>query len=911
MSQVCSKCSHANPPEAVYCYFDGVILGGHSANGGPIRAGSQPFPSQFVFPSGQTCRNFDQLAVACQQNWSAAADLLKQGFLASFLGGIGRADLALAAQEAARFPDRDRGLDQLLEKLPSQVLDKPKLRAEPTDVNLGVLQLGSNRQLDLHLANHGTRLLYGSVVSDCKWLTLGEPPGNPQRLFQFQGEAVVPVQIRGQHLRAGNKPLEGHLIIESNGGAATITVRAEVPPKPFPTGVLAGATKPREIAEKAHAAPKEAALLFESGAVARWFADNGWTYPVQGPSASGVGAVQQFFEALGLVKAPKVEINQQALTLRGNVGESVQATLELKAQERRPVFAHAICDQPWLDVGRTVLNGRNAVVQVVVPRVPDRPGETLRARVTVTANGNQRFVVPVSLEIDGRALPNGTPKVVTAVPVGGAPIVYGGWGQMQAAPIIPIVHGESPSPNIPVAAPAEPGKGGGNVPVAAPYVPIPVGPAEPAAPQMAPPIVRLAVHALPPILLGFLLMLVLLRDVVFGPAIGDDNIPIDTANPRIAVYFDEKGNDERGRPLTGSMRFGIMEARGAQPRQLTFDKYGRTNTTVVRIGGQELPFGGPTGQWLTMSKASGNFGGKSSVWVYSDRNQPPTKIQVSQLIEVIPGEPVEYSKDRTKLKRFLDTVRVRYVLENQGAQDTSVGLRILLDTLIGDNDGVPFTVPGRRGLVDKMAEFASAKEVPDFVQVLENADLKNPGVVGFVNFKLGGEVESPSRVLLTQWPGRRGIPLERWEIPLYPFDGAPEPDSAIVIYWNEQPLKPSAKRQVGFTYGLGSLSISNGRLGVSVGGSFTPGGSLTVVALVNNPIPGETLTLKLPLDLKLASGSKATQDVPPVPEGAAAQQAPVTWHIQAEREGTFTVEVQSSANIAQKKSITIKTKTLW
>src|SRR5580704_17082088 len=162
MAQVCSKCSHTNPPDAVYCYFDGVILGGHSANGGPVRAGSQPFPSQFVFPTGQTCRNFDQLAIACQQNWPSAVDLLKQGFLASFLGGIGRADLALAAQEAAKFPDQDRGLDQLLAKLPSQALEKPKLKAEPTDVSLGVMAMGTNHTFELHLANQGMRLLYGS-----------------------------------------------------------------------------------------------------------------------------------------------------------------------------------------------------------------------------------------------------------------------------------------------------------------------------------------------------------------------------------------------------------------------------------------------------------------------------------------------------------------------------------------------------------------------------------------------------------------------------------------------------------------------------------------------------------------------------------------------------------------------------
>ena len=125
MSQVCSKCSHPNPPEAIYCFFDGVVLGGRSANGRAVQPGSQPFPSEFVFPSGLACRNFDQLATACQQNWAAAVDLLKKGYLASFLGGIGRSDLAMAAKEASRFPDAERGLDRFLAKLPTQVLDAP------------------------------------------------------------------------------------------------------------------------------------------------------------------------------------------------------------------------------------------------------------------------------------------------------------------------------------------------------------------------------------------------------------------------------------------------------------------------------------------------------------------------------------------------------------------------------------------------------------------------------------------------------------------------------------------------------------------------------------------------------------------------------------------------------------------
>src|SRR5437763_843055 len=119
MSLVCAQCSRVNPPEAAYCYHDGAALPGRA--GGPINPGSAPFGNPLVFPNGTACRNFDQLAMTCQQNWSAALDLLKQGFLASFFGGLGRVDLAIAAQEAAKFPDLDRGLDQLLAKIPSQV----------------------------------------------------------------------------------------------------------------------------------------------------------------------------------------------------------------------------------------------------------------------------------------------------------------------------------------------------------------------------------------------------------------------------------------------------------------------------------------------------------------------------------------------------------------------------------------------------------------------------------------------------------------------------------------------------------------------------------------------------------------------------------------------------------------------
>ena len=504
MPQVCSTCSRVNPPEASYCYFDGSILAGHQRRG-PVNPGAQLFPHAFHFPDGQACRNFDELATACQHKWSIAVDLLKQGFFAGFLGGLGRSDLALAAQEAARFPDADRGLDQLLSKLPTQVLQAPQLKVEPTTINLGVVPMGEDRTFEVHLTNLGMRLLYGSISSDSKWLALGDAP---QKLFQFGAENLVTVHVRGQHLRAGTKALEGSLLVESNGGSATVTVLVEVPIVPFSEGVLSGALTPRQIAEKAKPAPLEAAPLFENGAVARWFAHNGWTYPVQGPPSSGMSAVQQFFEALGLTKPPKVEVTTPALVLEGEIGQALETSIELKSSERKPVFAHATADQPWLDVSRVKLNGRFATIRVIIVGVPNRPGEVLQATITVTGNGNQRFYVPLTLSVRGSPWANLAPMdAIVAVP-GMAEVA------LNAEPVV-------------VPAIAIPSSGGTleAMPVTPPPLPVDIARSTPPPPSRAMPIVaqavpitrgadRLWLHLIPLAALFLGLILVLLRDIL-------------------------------------------------------------------------------------------------------------------------------------------------------------------------------------------------------------------------------------------------------------------------------------------------------------------------------------------------------------------------------------------------------------
>ena len=861
MPQTCSKCSRVNPEEASYCYYDGSVLGGNGhpgVYGGPVNTGTQPFPNQFVFPTGQACRNFDQLALACQENWSAAADLLRQGYLETFLGGLGRADLALAAREAARFPDPARGLDQLLSKLPSGVLDPPKLDVAPREVNLGLLKVGEDRQLELHLANQGMRLLYGSVAcDDCVWLAVGEGPGAPQKLFQFDAELVIPIHVRGRELRAGNKPLEGRLVIESNGGNATVTVRAEVPVAAYPDGILAGARSPRQVAEKAKASPKEAAVLFERGAVAEWYQRNGWKYPVQGPSASGLGAVQQFFEALGLTPPPKVEISERAVTLGGNVGDSLRHTLEVKTREKRPVYAHGSSDQPWLEVGRPRLNGRTATIPLAVPSVPDREGETLHAKVVVRANGNQRFVVPVTLEVGGS------------------------------------FRFDSPAP---VAASVE-----------APAALTPGGSGRRSRPEGAPPAgaSRLAgflsgtswVHALPAALLAAALLGVVvydLRNPVAEKATGGGSaatVDLLDTDPRLAVEF-RKGNQ----------RFGISMTREKDPKnpekrkRLTYEADGQTNNTCLRIDGLEYLFGQPPGSWardkkhgllkevgLDLNEVRLQQGrGWVAVMDY------PERVRVTQTVMIV-------ANARSQL---LDTCLVHYQVENTSTAAHKVGIRVLLDTFIGANDGVPFTIPGQPGLLDTWKKFGQ-KEIPDYIQALEYPDLKKPGTIAHMGLKLpwlrlredDPEPEPIESLLVCRWPGNSEV---KWDWKPQAMNEPPteKKDSCVTLYWHEDEMPPGSKRVLAFTYGLGRISSTesqNSDLSITSGGDMRPNGVFTVTAYVKNPTQGQKVKLELPSGLALEQGQEAEQAVDKV----GGDYTQVSWRVRAAGEGEYRLTVTS------------------
>jgi hypothetical protein len=287
-----------------------------------------------------------------------------------------------------------------------------------------------------------------------------------------------------------------------------------------------------------------------------------------------------------------------------------------------------------------------------------------------------------------------------------------------------------------------------------------------------------------------------------------------------------------------------------------------------------------------------------SVWVYDSQ-----RVEITQRVDLVAGEQ---SGD-------LDTCLVRYRIENKDDEPHRIGLRFLLDTFIGANDGVPFLIPGASQLCDTDLVLRGG-EIPQYLQACEREDLASPGTVARLLLRAGGGLEPPDRVTLGAWPNLR-LPDARckqektlWDVPVLPIKSLPEPDSAVTMYWDERLVPAGAKRDVGFAYGLGSLAGSEGggHLAVSVGGSFTPGGDLTVTAYVKNPSPGQSVTLELPKGFALID-SRANQPVPPLSRETTSQNSPVAWRVRsADRSGEYDLAVRSSTGASQSTRVSIR-----
>ncbi|HWY86395.1 MAG TPA: hypothetical protein VNX28_06710 [Gemmataceae bacterium] len=286
---------------------------------------------------------------------------------------------------------------------------------------------------------------------------------------------------------------------------------------------------------------------------------------------------------------------------------------------------------------------------------------------------------------------------------------------------------------------------------------------------------------------------------------------------------------------------------------------------------------------LPKTPAGKNRVGYMTVYVRGD-------LRLTLTVEVTPTKPPGPGQ-----KRQLDAVLIRYVMENKGTQNHKIGLRVYMDAYIVDNDGALFAAPT---VPNKVLDGVELKEktLPDYFQILQRPDLKNPGYVAHATLNMGSALERPNRVVFT----RHGLGLNTWEMMPAMAGG----DSAMGIFWDPKDIKAGGKRELAYAYGKGiAVPLENeGRFNLVLGGSFEPGKLFTIAAYVQDPALGQSLTLELPPGMERVEG-KEIQPVAPAAEER--PQSMVLWKARVLRTGRFPLRVRSSTGLTQTKLISI------
>ncbi len=328
---------------------------------------------------------------------------------------------------------------------------------------------------------------------------------------------------------------------------------------------------------------------------------------------------------------------------------------------------------------------------MTVPSVPHRPGETLTAKLVVQSNGNQRFVVPVSLQIRHNLVFDAPPP----------------------APITVASPNPTPAPALLVPSILTASRGSGNH-----------------RRRNATGGGRLWLHIVPAVLLFLAVLSVVFFDLLSKrPA--DAVMPEDDVHEERASSGDPyqyaEGSLKDADPLltlrfNKNMRFGLEMKKERDPnnpdrlKRLTYEDDGGSNNTILKVDDAEYFFGETTNRnnrWVrNESDVKIPNGALSTMEFVRER------IRVTQHVQIVPGQ-----------SGYLETCLVHYTIRNQDDAKHKVGLRVLLDTYIGANDGVPFTIPGRKGFVETKANFMR-KQIPDYIEVIERPnDPKDPGTV--------------------------------------------------------------------------------------------------------------------------------------------------------------------------------------
>lgn len=395
------------------------------------------------------------------------------------------------------------------------------------------------------------------------------------------------------------------------------------------------------------------------------------------------------------------------------------------------------------------------------------------------------------------------------------------------------------------------------------------------------------------ILISFLVLTLLFISIsvsaqsdVFNEVDSNNNLRL--GNDYIVIVINQDDNAKG--------RFAIETTGGAPMDPNDNNKplvYGRpkpwTSYTTIKVNNINYVFGGSTKR---RAGSDANYGEVNEGPVINNN-----QIYTSNIVDNIKVEQI-LSIVKSSTTGLFDTAQIKYRLLNTSNETKEVGLRIMLDTMLGQNDGAPFRLADRAITTDNLY---LKEELPIFWQAFDS--ISNPTVTSQGTFK-GPGVTEPDKVYFSDWGSLAdGV----WNFDFNPQQdfirkGEYEIDSAIAMMWEPKMLEPNEEITYVTNYGLGGIKVVPGllALGVTSPAEFTFDDNnqyFPVVAYVENT--SEITADNVEIEIDLPEEFSTTNPVQQLGDIESKGTAQVSWQVRPtsdEIPGNMTYKVRVTAD---------------
>ncbi|MEK9657176.1 MAG: hypothetical protein VW378_02235 [bacterium] len=257
-------------------------------------------------------------------------------------------------------------------------------------------------------------------------------------------------------------------------------------------------------------------------------------------------------------------------------------------------------------------------------------------------------------------------------------------------------------------------------------------------------------------------------------------------------------------------RFAIETSQGDPKNKRDDEKpliFGRpypwTSYTTIYLDGKIYIFGGKNPKYQKRSSENLHFG-----------QVIHQTIENNQIITVCRFDDLSVTQRlyffRHPNSKVFDTAMLHYEVHNLGSKKHRVGLRVMLDTMLGSNDAAPFRFGS--SVITSEKQFHK-KDFFNYWQTFDN--LKSPTIIAQGTVLLDNpNFIVPDRILLSNWghlvanPWKENYKKERSFI----RQGELEQDTALALYWDPSTLSANETRHYQTLYGLGGVNLNAGEL---------------------------------------------------------------------------------------------------